>query len=48
MSESKIIKEEDKDLWYQRMGERIPKSPEDYPHVGLMEWMDIMLKSKID
>jgi hypothetical protein len=46
MNESKLIKEEDKDLWYKKMGERIPIKPEDEPVVGLMEWVDLMVEFK--
>lgn len=39
---SKILKEENCDLWYKRMGDRIPIKLEDEPVVGLMEWVDLM------
>jgi hypothetical protein len=43
-SESKIMKEKDRDLWYKKMGDRIPINPEDEPMVGLMEWVDLMVE----
>ena len=39
---SKKLKEENRDLWYKKMGDRIPIKPEDEPVVGLMEWVDII------
>ena len=41
-NQSKILKEENRDLWYKKMGERIPIQPEDEPVVSLMEWVDLM------
>ena len=41
-SESKIIKEADRDLCYKRMGNRKNVQLEDEPMVGLMEWVDLM------
>ena len=42
--QTEILKEEDRDLWYKKMGERIPVKPEDEPVVGLMEWVDLMIR----
>ena len=42
-NQSKILKEEERDLWYKKMGDRIPIKPEDEPLVGLMEWVDLMV-----
>ena len=39
---TKILKEENRDLWYEKMGDRIPIKPKDEPVVGLMEWVDLM------
>lgn len=38
----KKLKEENRDLWYKKMGDRIPIKKEDEPVVGLMEWVDLM------
>jgi hypothetical protein len=46
MNEPKVIKEEYRDLWYKRMGERKTIHPDDYPFVGLMEWVDIIYEFK--
>ena len=46
MNEPKLIEEKDRDSWYKRMGERTPKNPDDYPFVGLMEWVDLMVEYK--
>ncbi len=43
-NQSKILKEEERDLWYKKMGERIPINPGDEPVVGLMEWVDLMVR----
>ena len=40
-SESKIIKEEDRDLWYKRMGERTPINPDNEPF-SWMDYFDLM------
>jgi len=40
-SESKKIKEKDRDLWYKKMGERIPHRPEDEPVLTWMEYFDL-------
>ena len=40
--QSKILKEEERDLWYKKMGDRIMMKPEDEPIVGLMEWVDLV------
>ena len=42
MNKPKLIKDEDRDLWYKKMGERKPIGPEDYPSLGLMEWVDLI------
>ncbi|MBI9042075.1 hypothetical protein [Lutibacter sp.] len=46
-NELKVIKEKDRDLWYKRMGDRIPHRPEDEPVVGLIEWIELKLSIKI-
>ena len=46
MKNVKVIDENDKDLWYKKMGERKSPLPEDYPSVGLMEWVDLMIEYK--
>ncbi len=33
--------QENRDLWYKKMGNRIPIKPEGKPVVGLMEWVDL-------
>jgi len=38
------LKEEHRDLWYKKMGDRIPIKHEDEPTVGLMEWVDLMVE----
>ena len=38
----KKLKEENRDLWYNKKGNRISIEPEDEPVVGLMEWVDLM------
>lgn len=43
---SKKIKEQDRDLWYKKMGDIPPANPEDEPMVGLMEWVDLMIEYK--
>jgi len=40
----KKLKEESRDLWYKKMGDRIPIKQEDEPVVGLMEWVDLMIE----
>ena len=42
--QNEILKEENRDLWYKKMGERISVKPEDEPVVGLMEWTDLMVR----
>ena len=44
---SQKLKEKDRDLWYQKMGDRKPTKPEEEPLVGLMEWVDLMCEYKI-
>lgn len=41
-TESKLIKDEERDSWYKRMGERIPHRPEDEPVISWMEYFDLM------
>jgi hypothetical protein len=52
MNEPNLIKEEDRDGWYRRMGERTDKNPNDYPSCSSIEFVDYMVeystKSKID
>tara|TARA_B110000503_G_C6798460_1_gene270134 strand:+ start:191 stop:325 length:135 start_codon:yes stop_codon:yes gene_type:complete len=43
----KKLKEKDRDLWYQKMGDRISMKPEDEPFVGLIEWVDLMEMYKV-
>ena len=40
--------EENRDLWYQRMSDKTPISPENEPVVGLMEWVDLMVEFESD
>jgi len=40
------MEEGKKDSWYKKMGDRIPKGPEDEPFVGLTEWVDIMVEKR--
>jgi len=46
MNEPKVIKEENRDLWYKRMSEKRSINPIDEPVVGLMEWVDLMVEYK--
>jgi len=39
---SKKLEEKNRDLWYKKMGERIPIKTENEPVVGLTEWVDLM------
>jgi len=39
------LKEQVRDLWYKKMGDRIPIKPEDESAVGLMEWVDLMVRN---
>ena len=41
----KKLKDEERDLWYKRMGERTPLNLKDEPF-GLMEWVDLMVEYK--
>jgi len=43
-NELKVIKEEDRDSWYKRMGDRISYNPKDEPVVGLIEWVNLMIE----
>jgi len=40
--ELKIIKEKDRDLWYKKMGDRIPNNPSDEPFISWMDYFDLM------
>ena len=40
------LKEEERDSWYKRMGNRKSKQPEDEPMVGLMEWVELLMYYK--
>ena len=42
-NQSKMLKEKERDLWYKKMGDRIPIKPENEPIVGLMEWVNLMV-----
>lgn len=41
-NELKVIKEKDRDLWYKRMGDRIPFNPKDEPVIGWMDYFDLI------
>tara|TARA_R110001583_G_scaffold62101_2_gene183027 strand:+ start:15295 stop:15441 length:147 start_codon:yes stop_codon:yes gene_type:complete len=41
-NELKVIKEENRDSWYKRMGNRIPPRPEDEPVISWMEYFDLL------
>jgi len=41
-NELKKLKEKDRDLWYKKMGERIPNNPEDEPFISWMDYFDLM------
>ena len=43
-NQSKILKKDERDLWYKKMGDRISIQPEDEPIVGLMEWVNLMVR----
>jgi hypothetical protein len=43
-NQSKILSEEERDLWYKKMGDRIPIKPEDELVVGMMEWVDLTVR----
>ena len=34
------------DSWYKRMSNKVSVKPEDEPVVGLMEWVELMVKQK--
>lgn len=40
--EKEKIKEENRDLWYKRMGNRPSMKPEDEPSVTWMEYFELM------
>ena len=40
------LKEEERDSWYKRMGNRKKIQPEDEPMVGLMEWVELLMYYK--
>ena len=44
MNKPKVIKE--KDSWYNRMRERTPENPNEYPFVGLLEWVYMLFDWK--
>jgi hypothetical protein len=44
--EPKVIKEEDKDSWYKKMGDRPPNNPEDEPVMTWMEYFDLKDEQK--
>lgn len=43
-NQSKILKKENRDLWYKKMGEYSTVKIEDEPVVGLIEWVDLMVE----
>jgi len=47
-NELKVIKEKDRDSWYKRMGDRIPRQFEDEPIVSWMEYFDLLDEYKRD
>ena len=40
------LKEEERDSWYKRMGNRKNIQLEDEPMVGLMEWVELLMYYK--
>lgn len=39
---SKKLKEKDRDLWYKKMGDRLPRNPDDEPFISWMDYFDLM------
>jgi len=41
-TESKLIKDEDRDSWYKRMGDKKSKNYNDEPFISWMDYFDLM------